>query len=368
VIHALGLSLALLLVGFAAWVITGAVRRHALHNAVLDIPNARSSHAVPTPRGGGLAIVGAYLAALALLLSLRALDLRTATALAGGGVLIAVVGYLDDRRALPASARFAVHLLAALWVVALLGGLTDSSLRTFGLQGVFAGSVIAILALTWMTNLFNFMDGIDGIAAGEAAFIAAAAALIDWRHGGDPGLDLAMLALTAATVGFLIWNWPPAQIFMGDVGSGFLGFSLAALGIAVNARASMPIEVFVILGGVFLVDATVTLLRRVLRGDRWYEAHRSHAYQHLVRRFGAHRPVTAVVLLIDLVWLFPWAWMAAESSARAGWFTAAALAPLVVLALACGAGRREEQSASTSAGAARSRRPPPQEIVGRHKQ
>jgi Fuc2NAc and GlcNAc transferase len=340
--HALTLLAALLLTVFAAWSSTGLVRRHALQNAMLDIPNSRSSHDVPTARGGGLAIVCIYVLCLLILLFLRLLDLSLVAALVGGGAAIAAVGYLDDRKALRARVRFAVHLIAAVWVVALLGGLADPSLRVFGLQGALAGSVIAVLALGWMTNLFNFMDGIDGIAASEAVFIATAAAWLGWRHGADTGMTMAMLALAGSTAGFLIWNWPPARIFMGDVGSGFLGFSLAALAIAASRRGLMPIEAWVILGGVFLVDATLTLLRRIVRGERWFEAHRTHAYQHITRRWNAHLPVTVAVIAIDVLWLLPWAWLATNFQDRAPWFLAAALIPLALLAFAAGAGRREE--------------------------
>jgi Fuc2NAc and GlcNAc transferase len=336
------LSLAMVAIVAAVWAATGVVRRRALENQVLDIPNARSSHATPTPRGGGLAVAVGYLVAVALLFSAGLLAARVAAALIGGGALIASVGYADDRHALPARTRFTVHALAAALVVALIGGLDDGSMRIFGLHGPVAGGAIAFLAIAWMTNLFNFMDGIDGIAASEAVFIASASAFIGWRHGGDPGLVIALLALAAASLGFLLWNWPPARIFMGDVGSAFLGFSLAALSIAMCARDALPIEVFVILGGVFIVDATVTLLRRLFRRDRWYEAHRSHAYQQLARRWKAHRPVTLTVILIDVAWLLPWAYAASEWVAWARWFTAVALAPLVLLALACGAGRREQ--------------------------
>jgi Fuc2NAc and GlcNAc transferase len=324
-----------------AWLITGMVRRHALNNAILDVPNSRSSHLVPTPRGGGLAIVLTFLPCVTALYLRQLLDLPIAAALAAGGGSIAIVGYLDDRKALPASIRFVVHMAASIGVVILLGGLAGSSLRAIGLQGIFAGSVIAVLSLSWMTNLFNFMDGIDGIAASETVFIAIAGAWLSWRAGADPGLVIAMLALSGATIGFLIWNWPPARIFMGDVGSGFLGFILAALGLAASRSGVTPIEVWVILGGVFLVDSSATLLRRIVRGDRWLEAHRTHAYQHLARRWHGHRPVTAAILAVNVVWLLPLAWMAETFREQAWWFVAAALIPLAVLAIAIGAGRRE---------------------------
>jgi Fuc2NAc and GlcNAc transferase len=324
-----------------ALIATGLMRRYALQRDLLDVPNVRSSHSSPTPRGGGVAIVAAFLGAVLAIGFAQQLSFRVVSALLAGGVAVAAVGFLDDRRALRARVRFIVHVGAALWVVALLGGLSESALARWGLHGVWVGAAMAVLALVWTTNLFNFMDGIDGIAASEAAFIAGAGAWIYWRHGGDAGLTAAMLCLAAASLGFLRWNWPPARIFMGDVGSGFMGFSLAALGLAASNGGVVPFEVWVILAGVFLVDSTVTLIRRAARGDRWFEAHRLHAYQHLSRRWKSHFPVTVLVILIDVVWLLPWAVFAAKFPARAPLFLGAALLPLIALCLACGAGAKE---------------------------
>ena len=324
-----------------AMIATGLMRRYALQKELLDVPNPRSSHSSPTPRGGGVAIVAAFLGAVLALAFAEQLTGKIVVALLAGGGTIALVGFLDDRRALPASVRFAVHVAAAGLVVGLLGGIPERALANWGLHGVWIGAAFAILALVWTTNLFNFMDGIDGIAGSEAAFIAGAGAWINWRHGGDAGLTVAMLCLAAASLGFLRWNWPPARIFMGDVGSGFIGFSLAGLGLAASTMGAVPIEAWVILAGVFLVDATVTLIRRIARGDRWFEAHRIHAYQHLARRYKAHLPVTALVIVINVVWLLPWAMVAVKFPTRAPLFLAAALTPLIVLALACGAGAKE---------------------------
>jgi Fuc2NAc and GlcNAc transferase len=318
---------------------TGLVRRHALRNAILDIPNVRSSHAAPTPRGGGLAIVMAFTGALVFLVSARMLQFNVAFVLIAGGGAVALAGYLDDRKTLPASIRICVHIIAATLAVMVVGGITDPTLVKMGLHGIWAGSLLGVMALTWSTNLFNFMDGIDGIAGSEAVFVAGAGALLNWRYGGDGGLTAAMLVLAAATLGFLIWNWPPARIFMGDVGSGFLGFTLAVLGLAASRHSATPIEVWAILSGVFLVDATVTLLIRIARGDRWFEAHRLHAYQNLASRWQAHWPVTILVIVINMFWLLPWAWIAAIYPARAMLYLIAALTPLIVIAFLVGAGR-----------------------------
>jgi Fuc2NAc and GlcNAc transferase len=324
-----------------AIVATGFMRRYAMRRDLLDVPNLRSSHSSPTPRGGGVAIVAAFLGAVLAIGLSRQLSVGFLWALFAGGGAVAAVGFLDDRRALRASVRFAIHVGAAVLAVCLLGGVSESALARWGLHGVWLGAAIAVLALVWATNLFNFMDGIDGIAASEAAFIAGAGAWINRCYGGDAGLTAAMLCLAAANLGFLRWNWPPARIFMGDVGSGFIGFALASLGLAADRIGGVSIEVWAILGGVFLVDATVTLIRRAARGDRWFEAHRIHAYQHLARRWNSHFSVTMLVIVINVVWLLPWALAAAKFPARAPTFLAAALIPLAALFLACGAGAKE---------------------------
>jgi Fuc2NAc and GlcNAc transferase len=156
--------------------------------------------------------------------------------------------------------------------------------------------------------------------------------------------DVAAVAciLCAASAGFLIWNWPPAKIFMGDVGSGYLGYVIAVLAMAATRDNPAAVWVWLILGGVFFVDATVTLARRSLLGERLDEAHRSHAYQWLARRWRSHRRVTLSVLAVNVFWLLPAAWLAMRYPRAALWSLAGAFAPLIILAIAAGAGRREQ--------------------------
>ena len=326
---------------FVAVIATGLMRRYALQRNLIDFPNVRSSHASPTPRGGGVAIVFAFFVATVLLTYLELLDARVLGALLVGGGATALVGFLDDRRNLRASARFCVHLAAAIWAVALLGGTSESAIANWGLNGLWTGRLFAVLTLVWTTNLFNFMDGLDGMAGSEAVFVSGAGAWLNWRVGGAPGLTATMTCLAATCLGFLRWNWPPARIFMGDVGSGFLGFSLAVLGLAASQSGILPIEIWAILGAVFLVDATVTLVRRLARGDRWFEAHRTHAYQNLARRWNGHLPVTILVVIVNMFWLLPMAILAAFFPANSLWILAAALLPLVALVVAFGAGTVE---------------------------
>jgi Fuc2NAc and GlcNAc transferase len=189
--------------------------------------------------------------------------------------------------------------------------------------------------------LFNFMDGIDGIVASEAIFISAAGGAVMWVRGDSPVLVTIALTFSAATLGFLFWNWPPAKIFMGDVGSGFLGFFIAVMALMASETDPAALFIWLILGGAFFADATVTLFRRVARRETLHQAHRAHAYQWLSRRWGSHRPVTLAVLAVNFFWLLPIALLAAWLPRQAIWLAIAALLPLMLLAAVIGAGRPE---------------------------
>jgi Fuc2NAc and GlcNAc transferase len=318
--------------------LTGWVRRLALAHKVIDVPNERSSHGAPTPRGGGMAIVVSLLAAVVVLGAVHLMPSRLAIAIWVGGGLVAVVGFLDDRRHVPATVRLVVHFAAASLFVWSRGRLPpiDFGIAVWDLG--FAGSAIGIFALVWFLNLYNFMDGIDGIASVEAISIAVAATLILVVRGIEsPAIPL-LLFMAAAVGGFLIWNWPPARIFMGDAGSGFLGFILGAVAWTTAAAGELSVWFWLILCGAFFVDASLTLLRRWRLGEPLAAAHRSHAYQRLSRRLGSHRTVTLGCLAVNVVWLAPLAWLAA---ARPSWGAPLALlawTPLGIYAWRSGAG------------------------------
>jgi Fuc2NAc and GlcNAc transferase len=188
------------------------------------------------------------------------------------------------------------------------------------------------------------MDGIDGIAASEAVFVALAGALIALYSGASGSASIIALVFAAACLGFLLWNWPPAKIFMGDVGSGYMGYLVAVLALLAGRDNPVALLVWLILGGIFFMDSTVTLVRRVARRERASEAHRSHAYQWLARRWGSHRSVTLATIAINLLWLLPCAFLAATRPRFAGWMVVVALLPICIGALLAGAGRRESRS------------------------
>jgi Fuc2NAc and GlcNAc transferase len=293
---------AALIVGTGAFLASagaaGLVRRYALARSLLDFPNERSSHSVPTPRGGGLAIVVVVLLGVLLLALDGRLDSRVALALGGGGGLVAAVGWLDDRRGVPAAIRLAVQAAAAVWAVVWLRGMPQLTIGTGSVHLGPGGALLAGLAVVWATNLYNFMDGIDGLAAAEAVTVGSAGALL--LAGREPSLAIIAILTAAAAAGFLLWNWPPARLFMGDVGSGFLGFLFGALAVASENAHALPALVWLVLLGPFFVDATVTLIRRMVRGERWLSAHRSHAYQRAVQAGWSHGRVTGVVVWLSV--------------------------------------------------------------------
>jgi Fuc2NAc and GlcNAc transferase len=335
--------LVLAVIFLAACLLTEAVRRMALSTGMLDRPNRRSSHTRATPRGGGMAIVIATSLGVACLGAEGAVDARVALALVLGGLPIALIGFLDDREAVSAKLRFMVHVCSSALALALLGGVPLLQVGSSTYDLGFAAYAVALIAIVWTVNLFNFMDGIDGLAASEAIFVCtggAVCAFTDLRNGTDVGT--ASMVISVASFGFLLWNWPPAKIFMGDVGSGFLGFVIAIMALAATRNDPAAPFVWLILGGVFFVDATFTLIRRMFRGERAHVAHRSHAYQWLARRWSSHLRVTLAVGAVNLGWLFPLAYLAQHQPDYAAYIAAAALAPLVVLALVIGAGRAEQ--------------------------
>jgi Fuc2NAc and GlcNAc transferase len=318
--------------------LTALIRKIALTRGVLDVPNTRSSHTIPTPRGGGLAVVVTVLLAVILMDALGAISQSLASALLVGGTAVAIVGLVDDLRAVSAPARIVVHLGAFGWCIWLLG---PAPVVNFGFTvwnpGAL-GAAVVVIFLCWFLNLYNFMDGIDGIAGVEAVSVLTFAAILALGQGGAPSTAM-LLALAAASVaGFLVWNWPPARIFMGDSGSGFLGFYLGAVAWSTVVEGRFSIWVWLILLGAFVVDATVTLLRRWLRGAKLSEAHRSHAYQRLSRKYGSHLKITLGILGVNVFWLDPLGYLATLRPSFGAVLTSIAWLPLVVVAWRCGAG------------------------------
>jgi Fuc2NAc and GlcNAc transferase len=332
-----------LLIAGVSLSLTGIIRRYALARNLIDIPNDRSSHQAPTPRGGGLAIVLSFLAGLLYLWLLDSLPTRILLALSGAGFLVAWIGFLDDRHHVAPKWRLSAHFLGAAWGLFWLGTLPPLSVFGHMVYLGWPGYVLAAVYLVWLLNLYNFMDGIDGIAGIEAITVCLGGSLA-YALSVPGGQDwLAPVLLLTAVSGFLYWNFPKAKIFMGDSGSGFLGLILGLLSIQAGQIKPELFWCWLILLGVFVVDATTTLLRRVLRGEAFHEAHRSHAYQYAARRFAAHRYVSIAVGLINLLWLLPLALLVSGGSLPGLAGLLIAYTPLVWCAFHYRAGAKEQQ-------------------------
>jgi len=323
--------------------LTEALRHYALKQGVIDTPNNRSSHTTPTPRGGGLSFVIIFLAAFSFAYFFNISDFTPQPgpfwAIFCCGLLVAGIGFWDDHTHIRVRWRLLAHSIAALTGLFLLG-LPEIPLPGLTTDLGLLGYPLGIIALAWLLNLFNFMDGIDGIAGTEALSVGIGAILImQFASAGDNAAPIFWLSiLMAGVAGFLTWNWPPAKIFMGDAGSGFLGLMLGLFAIW-SSNLGTSIWSWIILLALFITDTTITLLHRMLSGERWFEAHCSHLYQQLSRKWGNHHSVTIALLSINMIWLFPWAWLAAVKPA-AGLFAAlAAYFPLVLLAIKLGAGK-----------------------------
>jgi len=341
----MNISILLLLAVLLSLTLTGLLRRYSLARNLIDNPNERSSHKTPTPRGGGLAIVLTFLAILPFLSLVDTSSSELLWALFGAGLWIAMVGYIDDHgHSIPANSRLFLHAVAAGWALSWLGGLPPVSIFGVMVNLGWLGHGIALVYLVWLLNLYNFMDGIDGIAGVEVVTVSISGLVIYMLSPIENSVWITpVLLLAASTVGFLIWNFPKAKIFMGDVGSSFLGITLGILSIQAAWVGPEMLWAWLILLGTFITDATVTLLRRCIRKERLYMAHRNHAYQYASRRIGRHTTVTMVFAAVNLFWLLPISVLVVL-----GWLNGTlgliiAYIPLVLAAVHFKAGARELQ-------------------------
>jgi Fuc2NAc and GlcNAc transferase len=268
---------------------------------ILDIPNQRSSHSAPTPRGGGLAIVIVTLAVV-LVYSLVNRSWHDSLVYIPTAIIIAWLGWRDDVVSLSARLRIFVQSLVALGVILVLGYFKSVTIPLLGeLHLGVAGIPITLLWIVGLTNAYNFMDGIDGIGGGTAL-----AAGLGWMLLSRSGLpnDLAFwisLGVAASSLGFLGHNWSPARIFMGDVASTFLGFTFAVLPLFSASQGGNALLLGTILLWVFIMDAGITFIRRGIRGERVFSAHRSHIYQMLVISGSSHARISSLYILLTLL-------------------------------------------------------------------
>ncbi len=314
---------------FVAAACTWFLIRFAHRKSMMDVPNARSSHKTPTPRGGGAAIVAIYIFGLLAVYIKHVITDPMFLALFIGGGVIAWIGWVDDKRGVAIRWRFSVQLFSAVFALILLQTVPELPFKDEFPWLSYVSYFVALLAIVWSTNLFNFMDGINGLAGLEALFVSIAASCILYASG-ETMHSASLLVLSASLLGFLIFNFPTAKIFMGDVGSSFLGFTLVVYAIGTSSEDIISPWSWVILYGYFIVDSTVTLITRMLTGQPWLQAHNLHAYQKWARKLKSHSKVTLFILFINIIWLFPMAWLATEYYSYSFIITVIALLPLIV--------------------------------------
>ena len=325
---ALAVPLAVLVGALAAsWLLVGRVTAYLRHKAILDHPNDRSSHTIPTPRGGGWGVMLTLLPAWALIGGLGG-NLRGVLPILAGAAALMAISWIDDRRGLGAAPRFLTQIAA---VTVGLMALPADGLVLQGLAPLWLDRLVAALAWLWFVNLFNFMDGINGLAGSEAATIGGGLALVTGLIGVEPNLALYGLAAAGAALGFLRWNWDPAKVFMGDVGSVPLGYTLGwlLLMVAANGATSGAWPAALLVPAYFLADATFTLLRRAFEGKKIWQAHREHFYQKATQRGRSHAEVVCAVLAANAALV-----ALAAASLSIGWIALPAGAAVIVLLLA----------------------------------
>jgi UDP-N-acetylmuramyl pentapeptide phosphotransferase/UDP-N-acetylglucosamine-1-phosphate transferase len=302
--------------GALTWLVLLTLRRRA----ILDHPNERSSHSTPTPRGGGIAVMAVVIAAAVLVAAFEPAPPKGLWHMLGGIAILAVVSWRDDLRSLSAMLRLTAQAAA---VVIGLSGLPSEALVFQGALPLAADRVVAALLWIWFVNLFNFMDGIDGIAGSETVCITAGLVWLATVGRLEPGAALLAAATGGAALGFLWWNWQPARIFLGDVGSVPLGYLIGWL--LIGAAAAGAWAAALILPLYYLADATITLGRRAARGEAVWRAHRDHFYQRAVQGGLSHGQVVRFVVAGNV------ALIGLAVVAESGWRLPALLAALVVV-------------------------------------
>jgi len=289
------LIIILLSILLLSFFLTYVVRLLALKKSIIDIPNERSSHTIPTPRGGGLAFVFVwYLFITISYFFLHAIEKNLYFALLSSSI-IALVGFIDDIKGLSPRIRLISQVFASILGLYLLGGLQKLDLGFIDIDMPVWVNILVFISMLWSINLFNFMDGIDGYLGMEGVFIFISLFIFSG--------DFNTLAFALAVLGFLIWNWPKAKIFCGDIGSTVIGYTFMIYAIQLQNTAKLSLLIPLILSGLFWFDATLTLYRRFRNGEQLSVAHKKHAYQRLTQSGYSHKQVVLMGIFINLLLL-----------------------------------------------------------------
>ena len=275
-----------------SFVVTYLIKQYAIKNSLLAEVNERSSHTTPVPHGGGIAIALTWFLGLTYLFFSHEIAQNLYYALMTGSI-ISVISYIDDRVELSAKFRLGAQALVAAIGLYFLGGFEKLDLFFFTIDSQIITNLFAFFMIIWFINLYNFLDGIDGYAGSEAIFLGVAGYIL---FGG-----LHFLVLIVAVLGFLIWNWHKAKIFMGDVGSTLLGYNVAIFTLYYANQEAANFWIWIVFFGLFWFDATLTLLRRYKNGEKLSQAHKKHAYQRLTQNGWSHDKVSMYSISVNFI-------------------------------------------------------------------
>ena len=320
------------------------VRSIALHQGIMDTPSPRSSHITPTPRGGGLAFVTGISIGHSVLF-LYELNIQWLICLYFSCLVVAVTGWRDDQISLSPKTRLCLQFVATLTLLSAFFPFTEVSFQRMIIPEWVCWVVLPLFVM-WSINLYNFMDGIDGLSSIQGISVSLGGALLSYLNG-DSLLCFAFIVIACACCGFLRWNWMPASIFSGDVGSTYLGIMFAGLILAAVSRGTFSLTVGLILMGSFYIDATYTLLARLLKGQKPHEPHKTHAYQKANRVGHPPNRICKAFALINLFWLVPLAWVASSNAGLEIYLLVLACLPLVGLSIFYKAGIEESPPKNT---------------------
>ncbi len=335
----LGNMLILLCIFLITFIMTFMMKKYLFSRNLLVIPGLRSSHEKPKPQGGGLTIILSSTISLFFLNSFEIIEVNRFIFFILPGLLVAFIGFCDDFVGVKPFVRLLIHLLSACLGIYLIGEFPIISFLEYNLDLGILGIILGLIYVVWMTNLYNFMDGIDGLASLEAIFVFSAFSLISYFILFDPTLSFLLLVLCASIFGFLVLNFPKSQIFIGDVGSGFLGIVIALVSISSSQSHPELFWTWLILLGIFLVDSTYTLIVRVFLKEKFYLPHSTHAYQKLARSINSHWKTSALLVSINLLWLAPIAFLVALNTIEGIYGVLLAYTPLVLLVYYLNAGQ-----------------------------
>lgn len=289
--------------------VIGLIRVYALQHFIIDTPNDRSSHTIPTPRGGGAGIILMVIACIVLMGVLEKLSLEATLAFSGGGIIVAYTGWLDDNKNISVLWRMVLYSMATIWALFWLQKTHFNNMNHSILISEIVINIIFTIGILWIINLFNFMDGTDAFAAIQSICTSTVLCILFWLEGQNILLVIFSVILISSC-GFLSWNFPPAKIFMGDVGSCTLGFFFGIFAIYTEINNLMSITIWLILLAPFIGDATFTLTKRIITKEKWYKAHNSHAYQRLYVMGFSHKKLVFGLLIINTIFMWPLSFIA----------------------------------------------------------